>query len=261
MAFGPLRRSTYEDGNRRIRTDHYYVACSELPGASGVIDEVLTFLPDLFDTHAEDSTLHVVNRRVRTDGSEFHCEVVYEEVSTLESTGLPVIRFGVVEEETNQDKNGTYMAVSYIGVVNNFFPSEFGFVSGTIDGTRALTALVARPVFSFDLIKRYTGASALATVLGHGQTYRGTINSATWTGTINLAARTCLCTAVEPEVRSSTEVIATFSFEYRETGWDFDGVFKLYNRAPANLSTSTGNGRATYEMYDEQNFNTLGIHL
>lgn len=146
------------------------------------------------------------------------------------------IRFQAVsvQEQTNEDRFGVRMLNKYTG--------PEGIVSELV------TVSLNVPRLQVSINKNLVNPpKEIAT------DYIGRVNSAPWSG---YSPRTWLCTDIQSQQRDGLWR-TDYTFLYRPETWDTEHVLKIGGVTPSK--SREGNGVATYENYEQANFNVLGV--
>lgn len=219
-----------------------------------------TGIPARGAAHPTISGIQVLSRSARPVSSgDQHVEVSvqYGEPQTdsdsalLTTTGVVSFFSSVRQEQTNRDKDGNLMTLSWSGTVEDVHPESFNTSAMTDD--KLITASVSRGSWGAKIVKRIAD---LATAETHYATHHMTVNNAVWSG---YPVRTWLLTNIEVSGTNTTDLRATYTFNYNKDTWDFEAVTRIAGKIPQNIDTPSGNGITQKEIYQQSSFASLGV--
>lgn len=186
------------------------------------------------------------------DTTTVKCTLEYRTVNGnwIPSTETPTqieVGAGLAQKETNKDINGNDLVVSYTytepqrarwGIQETEAVNQGGRIS------------VLRPEVTLSVVKKLAYSPESQAI-----SYVGKTNISSWRG---YPANTWLCTNITG--RSSDGGVtydATYSFQYRASGWDETYVFILPDGNPPDVTDA--NSSKTSSFYSRINFGELGL--
>ncbi len=220
-------------------------------------------IPRRGDPHPDVPGISVigVDPEVTTSGEQFivRCEyaVPTEDESATSESGVGETEWTVtvVSEQTQLDIDGTPMVVRYNGRPSFFTGSGLaGGLSapGFYSAVNIVTAEVDRPIVRATVRKRDNESiRRLITFMG-----RGVINDTEWSG---FAPRTWLLAGVRRQ-RTGDGFMRYYDFLYNPDDWRWTGVIRL-GQPFSPLDQTLGNGIERFRVYNERDFNELGVRL
>jgi len=203
-------------------------------------------LPQYGDPHPVIPDIEVTQIIVEplTSGSQVRVDIVYRKPdesaadAAADQSGQVTLNTSLVGEEEFRDVNGDLLTATYV--------DSFGVQ------IRYFTANVERPQLrvSFKRTEQQIPKSAI-------NNYLGKVNSAEWSG---FPPRTWLCSSITAEENAESYDVE-YTFVHRAETWRIEVLAGITEDQASQfpIDVETGNGYAVYEVYEQANFNNLGL--
>ena len=246
------------DGNNALltRTGWQLTRIAIVSGATGtghskILDAFNRLGDNIGDQHPSLPTAYLMNispMSISSDTVKFRLDYAeYPFADTVVSIGSTVSQI-----EANKDVNDEVFELEYT------YPSDYhisDYASETIT-TGAVIALYA-PETLMTVRKHITGTNYLE-VVNYSRDYVGKTNMSGWLIHPTSPENTWLCTGITGETDDGgLTYLVTYSFHYREEGWDSEIVYMDPNTGKPPSDVVDDVGIKTYQMYETANFNNL----